>query len=96
MQPGGPVRWRAVPHLHYRHKLVQMHTRVKNSLQALAFSAVSAGRSKLLSLKGREQFLQLPMSEAMARQREEWLSLVEELNTTACFIDGANGNHLTR
>jgi transposase len=35
-------------HLRYRHKLVQMRTRAKNSLQALAFSAGSAGRSKLL------------------------------------------------
>ena len=57
--------------LRYRHKLVQLRTRAKNSLQALAFSAGSAGRSKLLSRAGRRQFLQLPMSAAMARQREE-------------------------
>jgi transposase len=42
-------------HLRYRHKLVQMRTRAKNCLQALAFSAGAAGRSKLLSKKGREQ-----------------------------------------
>lgn len=74
-------------HLRYRHKLVQMRTRAKNCLQALAFSAGSAGRSKLLSKKGREQFLQLPMSEAMARQREEWLSLVEEFNQRIKSLD---------
>lgn len=34
-------------HLRYRHKLVQMRTRAKNCLQALAFSAGSAGRSRL-------------------------------------------------
>lgn len=66
--------------LRYRHKLVQVRTRAKNSLQALAFSAGSTGRSKLLSKAGRERFVLLPMSEAMARQRDGWLSLVDELN----------------
>jgi transposase len=67
---------------------VQIRTRAKNSLQALAFSAGSSGRSRLLSRAGREQFLQLPMSEAMARQREEWLSLVDELNRRIKSLDG--------
>jgi transposase len=73
--------------LRYRHKLVQLRTRAKNSLQALAFSAGSAGRSKLLSREGRARFLQLPMSGAMARQREEWLSLVDELNARIKSLD---------
>jgi transposase len=73
--------------LRYRHKLVQLRTRAKNSLQALAFSAGSAGRSKLLSREGRTQFLQLPMSGAMARQREEWLSLVDEFNARIKSLD---------
>jgi len=38
--------------LRYRHKLVQMRTRAKNSLPALAFGAGSAGRSRLLSRGG--------------------------------------------
>ncbi len=33
-----------------------------------------------MSREGREQFIRLEMSEAMARQREEWLSLVDDLN----------------
>jgi transposase len=73
--------------LRYRHKLVQMRTRAKNSLQALAFSAGSSGRSRLLSREGRERFLQLPMTEAMARQREEWLSLVDVLNARVKSLD---------
>ena len=73
--------------LRYRHKLVQIRTRVKNSLQALAFSAGSSGRSRLLSRAGREQFLQLPMSEVMARQREEWLSLVDDLSRRIKSLD---------
>lgn len=62
--------------LRYRHRLVQMRTKIKNSLQALAFSAGSAKRATLLSQKGRERFLQLPMSAAMDRQRREWLCFV--------------------
>jgi transposase len=73
--------------LRYRHKLVQMRTRAKNSPQALAFSAGSAGRSRLLSREGRERFLRLPMSEAMARQRAEWLSLVDEFNARVKSLD---------
>jgi transposase len=73
--------------LRHRHKLVQIRTRAKNSLQALAFSAGSSGRSRLLSRKGREQFLQLEMSEAMRRQREEWLSLVDDLNRRIKSLD---------
>ena len=73
--------------LRYRHKLVQMRTRAKNSLQALAFSAGAAGRSRLLNREGRERFLRLPMSEAMARQRQEWLSLVDEFNARIKSLD---------
>ena len=73
--------------LRHRHELVQRRTRVKNGLQALAFSAGSSGRSRLLSRGGRERFLQLPMSEAMRRQREEWLSLVDDLNRRIKSLD---------
>jgi hypothetical protein len=73
--------------LRHRHKLVQVRTRAKNSVQALAFGAGSAGRSSLLSREGREQFLQLPMSEAMARQRAEWPSPVDELNARIKGLD---------
>jgi transposase len=73
--------------LRYRHKLVQLRTRAKNSLQALAYSAGSAKRAQLLSGKGRERLSQLPMSEAMDRQRCEWLSLVEEFDRRIKGVD---------
>lgn len=73
--------------LSFRHKLVQLRTRAKNSLQALAFRSGSAGRSKLLSRKGRERFMRLPMGAAMAHQREAWLSLVEGLNSRIKDVD---------
>jgi len=71
----------------YRHKLVQMRTRIKNSLQALAFSAGSAKRAALLSQKGRERLLQLPMSGAMDRQRREWLCFVAEFDERIKELD---------
>src|SRR5215210_2594704 len=74
-------------HLRYRHKLVQIRTRVKNSLQALAYGAGSARRAQLLSRRGRERFSQLPMSEVMDRQRGEWLPLVEELDRRIKGVD---------
>ena len=42
---------------------------------------------RLLSREGRERFLRLPMSEAVARQRGEWLSLVDELNARIKSLD---------
>jgi hypothetical protein len=63
----------------YRHKLVQMRTRAKNSLQALAFSAGSAGRSRLLSWEGRERFLRLEMSEAMGRLESDGINNPEDV-----------------
>jgi transposase len=55
--------------LRYRHKPVQMRTRAENSLRALAYGAGSPRRAHLLSRKGRERLLQLPMSAAMSRRR---------------------------
>jgi hypothetical protein len=73
--------------LRYGHKPVQMRTRVKNSLQAPAYGAGSARRAQLLSRKGRERLSQLSMSEAMGRQRGEWLSPVEELDRRTKGVD---------
>ncbi len=73
--------------LRYRHRLVQMRTKIKNSLQALAFSAGSAKRATLFSQTGRERLLQLPMSAAMDRQRREWLSFVAEFDERIKDLD---------
>lgn len=66
--------------LRYRHRLVRMRTMVRNSLQALAINAGVALRARLMTKGGRERLRATPMSSVMARQREEWFSLVEELD----------------
>jgi transposase len=71
--------------LRYRHRLVQMRTKCKNSLQALAGSAK---RATLFSQKGRARFLELPMSAAMCRQRSEWLAFVAEFDERIKELDG--------
>ena len=73
--------------LRYRHKPVQMRTRAKNSLQALAYGAGSPRRAHLLSQRGRERLLQSPMGAATSRQRGEWLSLVEEFGRRIKGLD---------
>lgn len=74
--------------LRHRHKLVQLRTRAKNSLQALAYGAGSAKRAQLLSRKERERLAQLPMSAAMGlQQRGEWLSLAGEFNRSIKGVD---------
>ena len=65
--------------LRYRHRLVRMRTMVKNSLQALAINAGLALKSQLLTRGGRQRLREAPLSGSMAEQREQWLSLLEEL-----------------
>ncbi len=65
--------------LRYRHKLVQMRTRIKNSLQALSMQAGLSLRSKLFTRVGLEQLRQAMMSPVMQYQRDQWLQALEPL-----------------
>jgi transposase len=67
--------------LRYRHRLVQLRTRAHNALQAIALGAGISLKSKLRTQAGKERLKQLPLGSALSRQREEWLSLIAELNT---------------
>ncbi len=67
--------------LRYRHRLVQMRTKVQNALQAIALSAGVSLKSKLRTKKGQALLRELWLSPAHTQQREEWLSLIAELNT---------------
>lgn len=65
--------------LRYRHKLVQVRTKVINSLQALAIREGLSLRSGLLAKAGRARLCALPLPPAKALQRDEWLGLIDQL-----------------
>ncbi len=64
----------------HRHQLVQLRTRAKNGLQAIALSYGLRRRSRLWSVGGREELQKLPLREGTARRREDLLRLLAQLN----------------
>ncbi len=66
--------------LRYRHRLVQMRTKLYNCLQAIALSAGVSLKAKLRTSKGQERLSQLSLTPAFEQQRQEWLSLLSEIN----------------
>lgn len=65
--------------LRYRHKLVKLRTMVANTLHALALNAGLSLRTRLLSKGGRRQLSGLRLSAISQQQRDELLSLADEL-----------------
>jgi transposase len=65
--------------LRYRHKLVKLRTMVVNTLHALAINAGLSLRAKLLTKGGRQQLSTLQLSAISQQQRDELLSLADEL-----------------
>jgi transposase len=65
--------------LRYRHKLVKLRTMVVNTLHALAINAGLSLRAKLLTQGGRKQLSALQLSVISQQQRDELLSLADEL-----------------
>jgi transposase len=65
--------------LRYRHKLVKLRTMVANTLHALAINAGLSLQAKLLTKGGRQQLRALQLSAISQQQRDELLSLADEL-----------------
>jgi transposase len=65
--------------LRYRHKLVKLRTMVVNTLHALAINAGLSLRAQLLTRGGRKQLAGLQLSAISQQQRDELLTLVDEL-----------------
>lgn len=63
----------------HRHRLVQMRTRVKNQLQAIALNEGVGRKPGLWSRQGRAQFEALALPAWTARRRQDNLELLEEL-----------------
>jgi transposase len=66
--------------LWHRHRLVQMRTRIRNQLQALAMNEGKRWKSKLFSQQGRTEFEKLALAPWASRRRSELLELLDRLN----------------
>ena len=66
--------------LRHRDKLVEIRTKVKNSLQHLAMNRGMQKKSRLWTRYGMEQFQQLAMPGWAGTRREDLLQLLKELN----------------
>lgn len=65
--------------LRHRHRLVQLRTRMRNSLQAIALGSGLILKAKLRTKKGRGKLNELPLSPALTEQRADCSELIEQL-----------------
>ena len=73
----------------HRHRLVQMRTRVKNQLRALALNEGLGHKPGLWSRQGRKQFEQWPLPNWTARRRQDNLELLDQLAQKTAQLDQA-------
>jgi transposase len=73
--------------LRYRHRLVQLRTAMRNSLQALALGSGVVLKAKLRTQKGRQRLGQLPLSPALSQQRADWLELIEQIEERIARVE---------
>ena len=73
--------------LEHRHQLVELRTRAKNGLQALAPSYGLRRRARLWSARGQQELEKLPLREGLARRREDLLRLRAQLDTWIHELD---------
>jgi transposase len=62
--------------LRYRHRLVQMRTRVHHALQTMALGAGTSLKSKLRTKAGKVRLDEIGLTPALGRQRQDWLEAV--------------------
>jgi transposase len=73
----------------HRHKRVQMRTRVKNQLQALAINRGLRLRHKLWTRAGRQQLEALELMPYAAQRRQDLLSLLDQMERDIASLDQA-------
>jgi transposase len=73
--------------LEHRHQLVELRTRAKNGLQAMALSYGLRQRRRLWSESGQAELKKLPLREGMARRRGDLLRLLAQLNAWIKELD---------
>jgi transposase len=82
--------------LEHRHQLVQLRTRAKNGLQAMALSYGVRRRSKLWNEAGRTELERLPLRSGMARRREDLLRLLSQLDSWIAELDQRIAEEIAR
>jgi transposase len=75
-------------HLRYIHRLVQMRTRMRNSLQAITLGSGIVLKSKLRTRRGRENLPDLPLSPVLSQQRSGWSEMIEEVERRIAEVEG--------
>lgn len=73
----------------HRHKRVQMRTRVKNQLQALAINQGLRLRRKLWTRAGRQQLEALELMPYAAQRRQDLLTLLDQMERDLAPLDQA-------
>ena len=73
----------------HRHRLVQMRTRVKNQLRAVALNEGLGPRPGLWSRKGQQQFRDLELPRWSERRRADNLELLSDLRQRTTPLDAA-------
>lgn len=73
--------------LRYRHRLVQMRTRMQNSLQAIALGSGLVLKAKLRTKKGRAKLNDIPLSPVQSQQRCGWLEMIEEVEKRIAQVE---------
>jgi transposase len=73
--------------LEHRHQLVELRTRAKNGLQAIALNYGLARRGRLWSEAGQQALQKLPLRAGMARRREDLLRLLAQLDSWIHELD---------
>ena len=73
----------------HRHRLVQMRTRIKNQVQALAMNEGLQRKHRLWSAEGRQELMQLELSPWGAQRRADLLGLLQQMNVHIEPLDEA-------
>ena len=79
----------------HRHKLVQIRTRIKNSLQHLALNQGVQKKQKLWSKAGQKVLIQLPLEGWTAVRRQDCRELLAQLDQRIARLDKAPSRPLT-
>ena len=71
----------------HRHQMVELRTRAKNGLQAMALGYGLRRRGRLWSAAGRKELQKIPLREGMARRRQDLTRLLDQLSAWVKELD---------